>query len=333
VDPSNPADSPSSEPLTLGLYVDDFVYFLMDPKVEAKFECLLKQQVTVNFMGRAEWFLGTYFQWSITPDVVQVHLSQTGFASHLIEENNIHHCNITPNATPYWSSLPIDTCPESDEEKDNPTFLKRQSKYQSIVGCIGWLAQSTHPDLTPSHLFLLAYNNKPSQSHMNAALYVLHYIHSTIDYGFAFTSKVKAPLHTYMSFPHKSNTEAYADAIPPRLSNHHHLTTYSDTCWGSQIGNAIQEGIHLPLFKFRSMSGAILFRSGGPLTLKLDHQDHTALGLCEAEIHATNMGSHLTINIHNMISHLANCGFPINDTSLASPVHNDNDIASNGATI
>ena len=61
VDPSNPTDSPSSEPLTLGLYVDDFVYFLTDPKVEAKFQHLLKQQVTVDFMGRVEWFLGTHF--------------------------------------------------------------------------------------------------------------------------------------------------------------------------------------------------------------------------------------------------------------------------------
>jgi hypothetical protein len=71
VDPSNPADSPSSEPLTLGLYANDFVYFSMDPEVEAEFQHLLKQQVTVNFMERVEWFLGTHFQWSVTPDVVQ----------------------------------------------------------------------------------------------------------------------------------------------------------------------------------------------------------------------------------------------------------------------
>jgi hypothetical protein len=97
----------------------------MDPKVEAKFQRLLKQQVTVNFMGRVEWFWGTHFQWSVTPEVVQVHLSKTGFTSHLIEKNNIHHRNITPNATPYWYGLPINACPESDEDKDNPTFLKR----------------------------------------------------------------------------------------------------------------------------------------------------------------------------------------------------------------
>jgi hypothetical protein len=74
---------------------------------------------------------------------------------------------------------------------------------------------------------------------MNAALYVLHYIHSTIDYGFTFTSKLKAPLHTYMLFPHPLDTEAYNNALPPKLGNHHRLTTYRDACWGSQICNAI----------------------------------------------------------------------------------------------
>jgi hypothetical protein len=73
-----------------------------------------------------------------------------------------------------------------------------------------------------------------------------------------------------MLFPHPLDTEAYNDALPPKLGSHHNLRTYGDACWGSQIGNAIQEGIQLPLLKFRSMSGAILFRSGGPLTWKAD---------------------------------------------------------------
>jgi hypothetical protein len=101
--------------------------------------------------------------------------------------------------------------------------------------------------------------------------------------------------------------------------------TYSDACWGSQIGNAIREGIQLPLFKFCSMSGAIIFRSGGLITWKTEHQDCTSLSSCDAKIHATNMGSHLTINIRNMILHLALLGYPINDATMATPLYNDND--------
>jgi hypothetical protein len=85
VNPSDPLDSPSSLPLTLGIYANNFVYFLVDPLVEAKFELPLKEEATVDFMGTVEWFLGTHFQWMVTPDLIQVHLSQTGFVSHLVE--------------------------------------------------------------------------------------------------------------------------------------------------------------------------------------------------------------------------------------------------------
>jgi hypothetical protein len=197
INPSILADRPSTSPTTLGLYVNDFVYFSADPAVKEKFQHILKELVTVNFMGTVEWFLGTHFQWMITPEIVTVHLSQTGLTANLVEENNIHHRSITHDVTPYRSGLPIDEIAELDENKECPTFSKCKQKYQSIVGSIRWLAQSTRLDLSPSHSILSTYCNKPLQSHLNAALYVLHYIHSTIDYGFTFTSVVPMEI-TYM---------------------------------------------------------------------------------------------------------------------------------------
>ncbi len=142
------------------------------------------------------------------------------------------------------------------------------------MGSIGWLAQSIRPYLAPPHSFLSTYNSKPSRSHLNAALYVLHYIHSTIDYGFTFLSKATVPFHLYILFPrcsdtkayndavptkdgschrlttysnacryilfpHRFDTKAYNDAVPTKDGNCHCLTTYSNACWGSQLGNAI----------------------------------------------------------------------------------------------
>jgi hypothetical protein len=49
----------------MGLYVDNFVYFLEDPAVETLFECLLREQIKVDFMGLVEWFLGIRFSWRI----------------------------------------------------------------------------------------------------------------------------------------------------------------------------------------------------------------------------------------------------------------------------
>jgi hypothetical protein len=134
----------------------------------------------------------------------------------------------------------------------------------------------------------------------------------------------QVPLHTFLSYPHSSDTKAYHDAIPPKKDGHHRLTTYSDACWGSQLGNAVREGVQLPLFKFRSMSGAIIFCSSGPITWKGERQEQTALSLCDAGIRATNMGSRLTVNTRNMISHLSSFGCPIKDTDAPMPLFNNN---------
>jgi hypothetical protein len=115
IDLSNPDIPPASSPLTLGLNVDDFIYFSEDPNVERLFEQLLSSLVTVNFMGTVEWFLGAHFQWSKTEDEVLVHLSQTGLAAHLDEDNNTRLCSVMPDATPYRSGLPINAIPDSDE--------------------------------------------------------------------------------------------------------------------------------------------------------------------------------------------------------------------------
>jgi hypothetical protein len=119
---------------------------------------------------------------------------------------------------------------------------------------------------------------------MRAALYVLHYIHSTHNFGIHFTSSSTDPVHTFIHFPDSSDVEAYTDAKPPSLSHQSPLTTYSDACWGSQIGSAIRDGTLLPLFKCWSMSGGITFRHGGPISLIAICQERTSLSSCEAEI-------------------------------------------------
>ena len=73
------------------------------------------------------------------------------------------------------------------------------------------------------------------------------------------------------------------------------------------------------------MSGAIIFRSGGPITWKTEQQDRTSLSSCDAEIRAKNMGACLTINLRNLILHLQSLSRPIDDTDLATPLYNDNE--------
>ena len=286
-DPNNSHQSLSTKPLSLGLYVDDFVYFSEDPAVEALFEHILCKRITVNFMGSVEWFLGIHFAWRITKSTVDVHMNQSGFAANLVKPYFRDKWDHIPDATPYHSGVPNDSIAPSTDADNSPAQLRRTEAYQSLIGSIGWLASATGPDIAPVHSFLSSYNNKLAPGHMKAALYALHYIHSTYDYGITFTSSTTSPIHTYVHFPDLSDVEAYIDTVPPSESNCAPLTAYSNACWGSQLGSAVRDGTLLPLFKFRSMSGGIVFRQGGPLSWTAICQDQTALSSGEAEIHAT----------------------------------------------
>ncbi len=104
-------------------------------------------------------------------------------------------------ATPYYSGIPIDLIAPSDEPADCPALICWQEAYQSLIGSIGWLAHMTRLDLTTVHSFLSSYSNKPSVGHMKAALYALHYIHSTHDYGISFTSELVAPMNCFVHYP------------------------------------------------------------------------------------------------------------------------------------
>ena len=325
VDPSHPSAHPSTSTLSVGLYVDDFVYFSDDPEVEKLFCRLLSERCKVDFMGIVEWFLGVHFSWRITPSSVDVHLNQSGFAANLVESFARQSRNATPTATPYRSGIPIDSIAPSLDADDSPAQIRRKEAYQSLVGSLGWLSSTTRPDIAAAHSFLSSYTNKPASGHMKAALYVLHYIHSTHDYGISYTSQDTAPMHSYIHYPPSSDVEAYDDAIPPSMGSSNTLSAYSDACWGSQLGSSVADGTLLPLFKFRSMNGGIIFKNGGPLGWLGERQERTSLSSCEAEIRATNATSKKVVDFRNLTRSVTEAGHIIPDSDAPTVLYNDNE--------
>ena len=85
--PSSP-DTPASlddDPITVGLYVHDMVYFSVSD-IGQQFEQILSSKFNISFMGIINWFLGTHFTWSDHPDGnISVHLSQVAFAQNLVK--------------------------------------------------------------------------------------------------------------------------------------------------------------------------------------------------------------------------------------------------------
>jgi hypothetical protein len=77
VQDSYPLSVITSALLSLGLYINNFVYFSKDPEVETLFCHLLVKHCKVDFMGIVEWFLGVHFLWCVTPSSVAIHLNQS----------------------------------------------------------------------------------------------------------------------------------------------------------------------------------------------------------------------------------------------------------------
>ena len=61
--------------------------------------------------------------------------------------------------TPYRYRLPIDYI--NPVEPLNPDLTRLKQVYQSIVGCIHWLATCTRLEISPALAFLASYRNSP----------------------------------------------------------------------------------------------------------------------------------------------------------------------------
>ena len=184
---------------------------------------------------------------------------------------------------------------------------------------MNWLPTCTRPDISPALTFLASYSNNPSQQHYKAAIHALKYLYSTADYGISFHSNSCNTIQAFNHFPHHHDKEAYTDATPPSPSECNQLTAFSDANWGGQFGAAVPDGTPLELFKYRSLSGYLICRTGGPIAWRSIRQEQTAQSSCEAEIIATN-------ECVKDLLHVKHCATDLGmlDASDTTSVYNDN---------
>ena len=320
--PSSPEDPATGgdKPLHLGIYVDDFVYFSEDPEVEHRFERLLRSKLKIDFMGTVNWFLGTHFEWSSHQDgALSVHLSQEAYAQNIVETHRLSGINLNPLATPYRSGCPIDAIPSATIDEDDKYFVKRREAYQSLVGRLTWLATNTRPDISTAVSFLASYNSCPNKQHYEAALYVVRYLRSTVSQGIAYHSSESAATSAYVHYPPAHDREAYTDATRPPSPTSAALQGFCDANWGSQIGGSVPDGEEIELFKYRSMSGFLIMRCGGPIAWKAVRQERTSRSTCEAEIRATDEAVKEILSLRNRCDDMN-----LPDGSAPTLLYNDN---------
>ena len=76
------------------------------------------------------------------------------------------------------------------------------------------------------------------------------------------------------------------------------------------------------------MSDVIVFCINGPLAWKIECQEKTSLGLCEADIKANCTGSKLTVATRNFSEGFTRCSVPLpTDTNATTVLYNNNQSA------
>ena len=129
-------------------------------------------------MGNVYYFLGTVFTWIQHSDVnISVNLCQSEFTEFTDHRFSFHTVNKVINMTPYCYGFPIDSIPTV--YPPDTDILRQKQVYQSIVGCINWLATCNLPDISPALIFPASYSNAPHLQHYKAVVHALKYLIST----------------------------------------------------------------------------------------------------------------------------------------------------------
>ena len=213
-------------------------------------------------MGDIEYFLGTLFTWLKHKDG-KISVAFTEFTAH---QFLVHTTKKVPNMTPYCSGFYINSIPPV--EYLYPDLTCRRQVYQSIFGFINWLATCTRPEIAPTLTFLALYINALHPQPYKAAFHALKWPTITNECGIHFHSHSSSKIQAFNNFPHHHYREAYTEATYPLPSECHQRTAFCDANWGGKFGSAVEYGTTIELFKFRSLSGFIICRSGGPIAYK-----------------------------------------------------------------
>jgi hypothetical protein len=210
------------------------------------------------------------FDWSTSSNGnVHCRLSQSGYATAIVDELGLSTANKSPLMTPYQSSFPIDSIPHVDMSPEaRAPFI---SKVQSWLGMINWLQMCTRPDLATVFSLLASYMHCPSPGHLDAVKYVGHYILSTHDLGLHFSSRPNSSLESYLHFPLDSGST---------------IQSFCDSIWGPQDTSHPSAPNQRPvsIHESRSICGHLLFMGGCPILWKTHKEARISHSSCEAKI-------------------------------------------------
>lgn len=115
-------------------------------------------------------------------------MSQTHYIENFLDRFGMTNCNSVKTPLPPNTILTSGSDTEVTEASNLP--------YQSLIGCLQWLSNSTRPDISHAVSQLSRFNAKWSVHHWMMAKHVLRYLKGTSSLGITFGG-TKSPLQVY----------------------------------------------------------------------------------------------------------------------------------------
>ena len=156
----------------IGVYVDDIILAGRDEKRLQEIKGDFSKKFDIKDLGELKYFLGM--------KVVQIKgnnyiwIGQPAYTKNLMKSYGMQDSNPT--------STPVDVNSKLQPAKDTDEPLN-QTKYQSAVGSLMYLAVSTRPDISYAVNNLARFNSNPQKEHWTALKRVLRYLNGTINHG------------------------------------------------------------------------------------------------------------------------------------------------------
>lgn len=154
-----------NETVILACFVDDIIVFYKDVCHFDSVKSDLESHFELKNLGLLKYYLGM----NISVENGEVCLSQRSYIENLLKRYNLHDCK--PVDIPMVKKL------------EDSTELCDQNEYQTLIGCLLFVAINTRPDISFAVSYLSQWNSKPTKVHWLAAKRILRYLKGTIHFA------------------------------------------------------------------------------------------------------------------------------------------------------
>lgn len=185
VDPCVFYSNINSNPMIVGVYVDDLVVISENNELLSNFKVDLNSQITITDRGTLSQFLNINFTYDHDEGILS--MNQTEYIQQTLELFQMADVNIKKSPIPSGAIL--------YESHGKP--LEDASEYLSLVGRLIYLAVHTRPDISFITSRLCSFMSNPTDYQLTLAKHVLKYLKFTADYSIYYVSNCNTQFKVY----------------------------------------------------------------------------------------------------------------------------------------